>query len=80
MTITVATKKKLWALSGNKCAICKIPLIKEGQGNIGEECHIVAKKKDGARGKYPLEMNFLILYFYVQIIIQKLMPKIITIQ
>lgn len=57
MTITVATKKKLWALSGNKCSICKIPLIKEGQGNIGEECHIVAKKKDGARGKDPLEMN-----------------------
>lgn len=54
MAITDKTRKKLWAKSGNRCAICKIELFQEndeddGTVNVGEECHIISGKKTGPR-------------------------------
>ena len=53
MSISDKTRKKLWAKSGNRCAICKSELFsKEKSGeslNIGEECHIISKKEKGPR-------------------------------
>jgi len=53
MSISDKTRKKLWAKSGNRCAICKSELFsKEEAGeslNIGEECHIISKKQKGPR-------------------------------
>lgn len=45
------TKDKLWANSGNKCAICKTELIIENEknGKVGEICHIVSSSKNGPR-------------------------------
>jgi hypothetical protein len=46
MAITDRTRKILWALSGNRCAMCQEPLIEarsecDREAVIGEECHIV---------------------------------------
>jgi len=59
LTISDKTRKQLWGKSGNRCAICKKELFtdNEAQGgiygessfNIGEECHIISKKKEGPR-------------------------------
>lgn len=58
MSISSKTRKKLWAKSGNRCAICKIELFsKEEAGeslNIGEECHVISSKKNGPRHKHGL--------------------------
>ena len=55
MTITDKTRKKLWAKSGNRCAICKKELFfnikMEEDANIGEECHIISSKSNGPRHK-----------------------------
>ncbi len=55
MAISEKTRKMLWAKSGNRCAICKIELIKEQETdsnlNIGEECHIISSKSKGPRHK-----------------------------
>ena len=52
MAITTATRKTLWALSGNQCAICGKELIRKQYGAMtisGEECHIVSQKEKGPR-------------------------------
>jgi hypothetical protein len=49
---TVATIKRLFAVSGNRCAFpgCELPLVDEASGNVlGEICHIKAKRPDGPR-------------------------------
>lgn len=59
MSISFLVRKNLWSISGNKCAICKADLFqdsKEGDKfNIGEECHIISKKKNGPRYKSGLK-------------------------
>jgi hypothetical protein len=44
------TLKRLFALSGNRCAFpkCRTPLVVEG-ANVGEVCHIKAARPDGPR-------------------------------
>lgn len=58
MSVQDITRKKLWAKSGNMCAICKtklfIPKPTEAEPNIGEECHIISVKKNGPRHKEGL--------------------------
>ena len=54
MTITAKTRKRLWAHSGNRCAICKRELVMgatpdDEESVIGEECHIVSKQANGPR-------------------------------
>ena len=54
MAISDKTRKRLWAKSGNRCAISKIELVHEPDGDcdetiIGEECHICAKSPGGPR-------------------------------
>jgi hypothetical protein len=44
----------LWAQSGNKCALCKMPLVRPAIGAdeasvVADECHIVSKKGEGPR-------------------------------
>ena len=59
MTITLQTRKMLWGRSGGMCAICREPLFEDESETddpsvLGEECHIVAREKDGPRGDDPL--------------------------
>lgn len=74
MSITVTTHKKLWGRSGNICAFpdCNMQLVEDVSETkdysiIGEEAHIIAKKKNGPRGDSELsseardEYNNLIL-------------------
>lgn len=53
MAILDKDRKRLWAKSGNCCAICKQKLIMSNANgldyNIGEECHIVSSKVSGPR-------------------------------
>lgn len=54
MAITAKTRKRLWGLSGNRCAICKKELFardecSEDSFNIGDECHIISAKPNGPR-------------------------------
>ena len=42
-------RKRLWALSAGRCAICKIELIGTDNLNIGQECHIISSKPSGPR-------------------------------
>ena len=64
MSISLKTHKILWGKSGNRCAFpdCKIELVideseTDNPSLIGQEAHIVARKKDGPRGnsKLPIE-------------------------
>lgn len=64
MSITLKTHKLLWGRSGNMCAFpeCKKELVIDETSTddpsiIGQEAHIVAKKKDGPRGNHPLELD-----------------------
>lgn len=55
MTTTDRTRKILWSLAGNRCAICHSELVRvEGSAGIhsvvGEEAHIVPSSADGPRG------------------------------
>ena len=70
MSITSKTRKRLWAHSGNKCAICRIELVsattKSNKSlNIGDECHIISEQKNGIRHvpnlKYDEFDNLIIL-------------------
>ncbi len=48
--------KILWGRSGNRCAICKLELTPDGdRETLGEMAHVVAKSKDGPRGKSELD-------------------------
>ena len=54
MTITDKTRKKLWARSGNQCALCRTELIMpstpiDDDSVIGDECHIVSGRATGPR-------------------------------
>lgn len=54
MSITDKTRKKLWAKSGNRCALCKEELVaykeeKSDEVVIGEECHIISNRPSGPR-------------------------------
>lgn len=54
MSISVKTRKTLWAKSGNRCAICKKELVLEKDPfdvvlNLGEECHIISSQENGPR-------------------------------
>ncbi len=59
MSISVKTRKILWAKSGNCCAICKTELIHNSNEvksiNIGDECHIISKEINGPRHKPDYE-------------------------
>jgi hypothetical protein len=60
--IGLKTHKLLWGKSGNRCAICKTVLYEnsietDNSALIGEECHIVAEKVDGPRGKSSLSIE-----------------------
>ncbi len=59
MNISDRTLKLLWAKSGGKCSFpgCDNDLISEDGSIIGECCHIVARKKEGARGKELLTVS-----------------------
>lgn len=62
MGISSKTRKKLWGKSGNRCAMCRIELIKASQAQkisviIGEECHIVSKRKTGPRYEESESVN-----------------------
>jgi hypothetical protein len=55
MPISQLNRKLLWARSGNRCALCKNVLILDAtehddESVVGDECHIVAQRLDGARG------------------------------
>lgn len=54
MSISDKNRKRLWAKSGNRCAISKIELVSDPTGEsdesiIGEECHICARNPGGQR-------------------------------
>ncbi len=56
MPISQATRKILWARSGNLCVLCRRALVEEGteyddRAVVGEECHIYAQGKTGPRGQ-----------------------------
>lgn len=59
MSISEKDRKRLWAKSGNRCAICKRELVMSNTNNldynIGEECHIVSSKVYGPR--YEAELS-----------------------
>lgn len=61
MGISTRTRKSLWAKSGNRCAICRLELVQDEEGEenliIGQECHIVSSKTDGPRGDQQLHCN-----------------------
>ena len=49
-------RKKLWALSAGRCAICNIELIHDdSNSNIGQECHIISPKPNGPRYQANLD-------------------------
>lgn len=63
MSITNKTRKKLWAKSGNRCALCKEELVayKVEESNeviIGEECHIVSSRPSGPRHNIALKIGY----------------------
>lgn len=53
MAYNEKTKKLLWGKSGGKCAFpkCNKDLIGDEDNIQGEICHIVARKKEGPRGR-----------------------------
>lgn len=57
MNISEKVLKLLWAKSGGKCAFpgCGLDLISEEGSVIGENCHIIARKESGARGKEQID-------------------------
>lgn len=60
MSISLLTRKRLWAKAGNRCAICKCRLVSSenksnSDVNVGEECHIISEKHNGPRYKKGLK-------------------------
>ena len=54
MSITARSRKRLWARSGNRCAMCRRELVREGSppdgdSIVGDECHIVSATRGGPR-------------------------------
>lgn len=59
MSITLKTQRMLWGRAANRCAICRNELVidateTDDESVVGEECHIVAKSKEGPRGNSSL--------------------------
>lgn len=58
MSISLKTRKILWARSGNQCAICKTELIVSSEDSnddasvVADEAHIVAQSESFTRGDY----------------------------
>lgn len=71
MSISDRTRKILWGRSGNRCAICRRPLVAEQTPDdpaavVGDECHIAARSPQGPRagnaeGKLDSEDNLILL-------------------
>ncbi len=62
MPISDKTRKILWGMSGNRCAICRIKLVidpteEDGESVVGDECHIVSGATLGPRysAEFPKE-------------------------
>ena len=62
MSISDKTRKILWGMSGNRCAICKIKLVidatdEDSESVVGDECHIISGAPAGPRysSSFPLE-------------------------
>jgi hypothetical protein len=54
MAITDKTRKVLWGRSGNRCAICRLPLVvdrttEDDHSVVGDECHIHSGAPNGPR-------------------------------
>lgn len=54
MSITDKTRKVLWGRSGNRCAICRKPLVvdrtaEDDHSVVGDECHIHSGAPNGPR-------------------------------
>ena len=60
MAISLKSHKMLWGRAAGRCsfASCRITLVEEGAGLLGEVAHIVAESPDGPRGSnaFPSEM------------------------
>lgn len=70
MSISDKDRKRLWAKSGNRCAICRQELVMSNSNNmdynIGQECHIVSSKSSGPRHEegwenYDIYENLILL-------------------
>lgn len=67
MTISNKDRKKLWALAGNQCAICKKLLVNNSKDIIGEEAHICGKEPGSER--YDSSMDKKIVDSYDNLIL-----------
>jgi uncharacterized protein (DUF983 family) len=70
MPISDRTRKILWARSGNRCAVCRHPLVAQATPDdpaalVADECHIVARSPGGPRagsaGNTDSEDNLILL-------------------
>lgn len=68
-SILPKTRKMLWGRAGARCSFngCQVELIQLDEDHtscavIGEEAHIIAQKKDGARGQIAIEAERVNLY------------------
>jgi hypothetical protein len=62
MAITDKTRKVLWGRSGNRCAICRQPLVVErtladDHSVVGDECHIHSGASNGPRNTQELDSS-----------------------
>ncbi|HEY6529168.1 MAG TPA: HNH endonuclease [Cellvibrionaceae bacterium] len=60
MPISDKTRKILWGMSGNRCAICRIKLVidpteENGESVVGDECHIISGAVLGPRYSVDFE-------------------------
>ena len=54
MPISEKTRKILWGRSGNRCALCRQPLVVDhtdidDEAVVGDECHIISARSKGPR-------------------------------
>lgn len=54
MAISDKNRKILWGKSGNRCAMCRLPLVVDptlldSESVVGDECHIISNAKGGPR-------------------------------
>jgi hypothetical protein len=62
MAITDKTRKVLWGRSGNRCAICRQPLVvdrttEDDHSVVGDECHIHSGAQNGPRHEPSVDMS-----------------------
>jgi hypothetical protein len=48
--ISLKSHKLLWGRAAGRCSICKIILVEDGVGVLGEIAHIIAESTNGPRG------------------------------